>query len=50
MVIAFQLILLLIVLITIQKVIVEKEQKRQENFAFLCAIALALFFASGVWL
>jgi len=51
LIIAFQILSLIIIVISFVGVIVEKEDKKlQENMTFLCAIALGLFFASVVWL
>ena len=50
MVIAFQFILLIIILSVCGTMLGEEETKKQENLAFVTAIAMALFFASVVWL
>ena len=51
MVITFQILSLIIIVISFVGAIGEKgDKKLQENMTFLCAIALGLFFASVVWL
>ena len=50
MVIAFQVVLLIIILLVCGTMLGEQETKKQENLAFVTTIAMALFFASVVWL
>ncbi len=50
LVIAFQVVLLIIILAVCGTMIGEEDTKKQENLAFVPAISLALFFASLVWL
>jgi len=51
LIIAFQILSLIIIVISFVGAIAEKENKElQENMTFLCAIAFGLFFASVVWL
>lgn len=51
MITAFNVILLAIIVISFCGVIAELENKKlQENMAFVCAIAMAVLFASLFWL
>ncbi|WP_162986446.1 hypothetical protein [Virgibacillus sp. Bac332] len=51
MILAFQIIGLIIIVVSFLGLVGEKEDKKlQENMAFVCAISMALFFASLVWL
>ncbi|WP_197035850.1 YWFCY domain-containing protein [Virgibacillus halodenitrificans] len=51
MITAFKAIVIIILVISFIGAIGEKDDKKlQENMAFLCAISMALFFASLVWL
>ncbi|MGX9931970.1 hypothetical protein ACW0KB_12095 [Virgibacillus salarius] len=51
MILAFQIIGFIIIVVSFLGLVGEKEDKKlQENMAFVCAISMALFFASLVWL
>ncbi|CDQ41492.1 hypothetical protein [Virgibacillus salexigens] len=50
MVLAFQIIGLIIILFSWIIACYETDKKRQENMAFITAIAMALIFSSLVWL
>ncbi|WP_019377685.1 hypothetical protein [Virgibacillus halodenitrificans] len=51
MITAFKVIVIIILVISFLVTIGEQEDKKlQENMAFLCAISMALLFASLVWL
>ncbi|GAA0415164.1 hypothetical protein GCM10008934_02590 [Virgibacillus salarius] len=51
MILAFQIIGLIIIVVSLLGIVGEKEDKKlQDNMAFVFAITLALFFASLVWL
>ncbi|WP_188453780.1 hypothetical protein [Virgibacillus oceani] len=51
MIIAFQIILLFIVFVSFAGIISERNNKKsQDNFSFICAISIAAFIASVLWL
>ncbi|GAQ18019.1 MFS transporter [Oceanobacillus picturae] len=51
MILTLQIVLVIVILISVLGVTQEKENKKlQENMMFTCAIGMALFFASLVWL
>lgn len=51
MIITFQILLLFIIFVSFVMMF-DKESSKQvhENYMFICAIAIACFIASGVWL